>query len=157
MNDDTDSSLERALGAELKKLPFPAAPPALIPRVLALVEARGRLPWWQRTWWDWPLAAKATFVLLGLAVVGLLSGSSILLGDAGAQYSDSVTTKLDIFSSFWNLLPVFLNVVQVLWNKLAQPYVMYLVALALIAYVVCIGASTLFLRVAAQRINPPAE
>lgn len=157
MNNDTDSRLDAALGAELKKLPFPSAPPALISRVLALVEARARLPWWQRTWWDWPLAAKATFVLLGLAVVALLSGSSVLLGDVGAQYSDSVTSKLDIFSSVWNLLPVFLDVAEALWNKLAQPYVMYLVALALMAYVVCIGASTLFLRVAAQRINPPAE
>jgi hypothetical protein len=121
VNDDSDPRLEAALHAELKKLPLPTAPRTLIPRVLGLIEARARLPWWQRTWWDWPLAAKATFLLLGLAVVGLLSGSSVLLGGASAQYSDSVTSKLDVFSSFWNLLPVFLDVLQVLWNKLAHP------------------------------------
>jgi hypothetical protein len=157
VKDDFDPELEAAASEELEKLPLLSAPRTLIPRVLAMIEASAGLPWWQRTWWDWPLAAKATFLLLALAGVGWLSGSGVLLGDAGAQYSDSVTRRLDLFSSVWNLGPIFVSVAQVLWLKLAQPYVLYLIALALTAYLVCIGAGTLFVRVATQRINPPAE
>lgn len=157
MKNDFDPELESLVGAELKKLPCPPAPRALIPRVLALVEARARLPWWQRTWWDWPLAAKATFLLLVLAVAGFMSERGLILGDAGTQYSESVTRKLDLVSAFWNLLLVFVNVAEALWATLGQPYLLYLVAIALVAYLVCIGAGTLFLRVAAQRLKTPLE
>jgi hypothetical protein len=65
--------LERLLDDALKALPDPKAPPALLSRVMAAVDARLAAPWYARPWLMWPrvwqLASAATLcvVVAGLA------------------------------------------------------------------------------------------
>jgi len=150
MQSNPDPNLAAALDAELKKLPPVPAPASLAPRVLALLAARAAQPWWRRVWWEWPLAAKAAFVLIAFAIAGVAGGGGVILGDSTTEYSLKVTDKLGLLTPLWNMLLALLNVAQVLWDKLGQPYLLYLAAAGAAAYLVCIGAGTMFLRVSTQ-------
>ena len=85
MKHEFDPKLESLLDAELKNLPLLAAPPSLLANVMSAIAARARLPWWQRAWWDWPLTAKAAFLLLALAIAGAFSGGGIII-DEGVSH-----------------------------------------------------------------------
>ena len=150
MQSDPDHKLATALDTELKKLPPVPAPASLAPRVLALLAAREAQPWWQRVWWEWPLTAKAAFLLIALALAGAAGGGGVMLGESATEYSLNVTDKLGLLTPLWNMLLALVNVAQVLWDKLGQPYLLYLAAAGAAAYLVCIGAGTMFLRVSAQ-------
>jgi hypothetical protein len=153
MQPELDPKLEALLDAELKRLPDIGAPGNLVSQVMTVLKVRAGLPWWQRAWWDWPLAAKSAFLLLALTLVGVAGGGSALLGDEAAVYSENVSDKLGLLTPFWNLLLTLANVAQTLWDRLGEPYLLYLGVLAAVAYLVCIGAGTVFLRVASQPIQ----
>jgi hypothetical protein len=61
------SNLERRIAWELAHLPSPAAPPTLLPRVMAAVQAWATRPWYERAWTTWPIgwqvAALALFAI----------------------------------------------------------------------------------------------
>ena len=71
---------EDELDRRLRELPMLPAPAGLRARVMASIEHRDRLAWWQRPFWDWPTAARvAAFVLgVGAAVVALWFGAVML-------------------------------------------------------------------------------
>jgi hypothetical protein len=151
MKSESDPRLEAFIGAELKKLPPVPAPRSLSPRVMAILEARVRLPWWQRAWWDWPMTAKAGFVLTALALAGVFGGSSLLLDFGSSQIAPSSVENVNGPNPSWGLLGVIANVGQILWDNFGQPYLLYFAVLAAAAYLVCAGAGTLFIRMAVRR------
>jgi len=69
----SDPKWETELAQELRKLPDREAPATLIPRVMAALQARVRLPWWRRTWWQWPPAAQLLGLLAVSSVLGLIT------------------------------------------------------------------------------------
>ena len=69
--------LEQLLDRTLRPLPLRRAPPALQSHVLEELQRRAALPWWRRSFAHWPSAARAGFVLVCLALVGMV----ILGGD----------------------------------------------------------------------------
>jgi hypothetical protein len=70
-------STERILDQVLRELPLRHAPATLESRVLRELERRAALPWWYRGFTSWPLAARAAFVALCSAIIGItfLDGS----------------------------------------------------------------------------------
>ena len=58
------------LDAELRRLPSLKAPATLIPRVLGRLQAAR--PWWQCSWFVWPVAARLTSALTMLSLMGLV-------------------------------------------------------------------------------------
>jgi hypothetical protein len=155
--DTPDPELAAALDAELKKLPPVPAPASLAPRVLAVLAARATRPWWRRVWWEWPLAAKAAFVLLTLALAGAAGGGGVLLDASATEYSLGLTDKLGLFTPLWNMLLSLLNVAQVMWDNLGQPYLLYLAAAGAAAYLVCIGTGMLLVRATARPFQPHSK
>jgi len=79
MNEFREKSdpLEQLLDRTLRPLPLRRAPPTLQSRVLEELQRRASLPWWRRSFAHWPSAARAGFVLVCLALVGMV----ILGGD----------------------------------------------------------------------------
>lgn len=65
---DLDSLVHQAL----TRLPAPAAPPTLLPRVLAAIQRR---PWYARAWTTWPrpMQVASLAVLSGLVVAAVLA------------------------------------------------------------------------------------
>ncbi|MBM3880588.1 MAG: hypothetical protein FJ387_12875 [Verrucomicrobia bacterium] len=74
---DWDDELHR----RLKELPDRPAPATLLPRVLAALEARARVPWYRRTWWHWPPAAQGLALLLASGLLGGLLWLALHAGE----------------------------------------------------------------------------
>ncbi|MBL9211948.1 MAG: hypothetical protein JNL92_15930 [Opitutaceae bacterium] len=82
---DHDDKLEQFVQRAVRDLPPRRAPRSLEARVRAEIERRAGRPWWARSFAHWPAAARAGFVLLSLAFVGLfvVSGMWITPGLGG--------------------------------------------------------------------------
>lgn len=152
MNPEQDSKLAAALDAELKALPFAPAPAALAPAVMAMVGARMRLPWWQRAWWDWPLVAKVAFLILTVAVAGLMGGGTLLLGDNAAEYSADLVDRVTLLGVLLDVLAPLGAAAGLVWQKLAQPLMVYALAGFGVLYLMCLGMGTACYRFALKRV-----
>ena len=67
--------LESRLGDELRRLPALKAPPTLLPRVMAAIQAWTLRPWYERAWFTWPVGLQMASVA-GLLV--LFAGGFVL-------------------------------------------------------------------------------
>ena len=151
MEPDIDPKLERLIDAELKKLPFSKAPASLSPRVMAILAARTREPWWQRAWWDWPLAAQFAFLIVALAIAGGFSGGTLVLDHGAATYSQQMTERLAPITGIGETMMTLVNAVGLIWEKAAQPFVLYALVLAGALYLICLGLGTACVRYALKR------
>jgi len=124
--------LEQIVGHELRRLPLPAAPPTLLPRVLAAVEAWARRPWYARTWFTWPIAWQAASVA---ALAAILAG--VLVVGPWAQQSIEATTTI--------------TAARILWRTLAAPLVPYVFALVVMMCLACAALGTALTHVAFGR------
>jgi hypothetical protein len=65
---------ERRLHELIRGLPLRRAPATLESRVCRELERRAARPWWRRGFSQWPGGARASFVAVCCAVVGLTAG-----------------------------------------------------------------------------------
>ncbi len=93
---DEEQGLERLLDRTLRELPLRRAPPSLEARVLAELRRRAALPWWRRSFTNWPLFARAGFLATCMALVGLA-----LLGGAWAVARLTAFNASGAPSMFW--------------------------------------------------------
>jgi hypothetical protein len=77
MNNADDEKIERLLKGAFSGLPLRRAPEALERRVLDELTLRAALPWWRRNFAQWPVAARAGFVLLCVVLAGLSLTSGV--------------------------------------------------------------------------------
>ena len=150
MQSDPDHKLEAVIDAELKQLPRVPAPVRLAPQVLAILAARAQAPWWQRSWWDWPLSAKAAFILTSLAIVAAFSGGGFAFGTEFTNYSQLASDRLTVSEGLLGSLIPLGNAAWLLWDK-CQPVFLYALALAGVLYVACLGLGTACLRSALKQ------
>ena len=116
--------LERRVDAELRRLPQPAAPDTLLPRVLAAVDAWARRPWYSRAWFTWPLGWQA----VSIAVVAL-AAYALWLAPSVAAPAAATTAG------------------AVIWRTLFEPLLGYVVGLVVLMALACavFGAALNFL------------
>jgi len=88
MKPHDDQRLEQFLDQTLLNLPDRPAPHSLEMRVLNQIAARQSLPWWRKSFSDWPFVVRTAFLALSVVI----AASTILLG-----YLD--TTELRTFFS----------------------------------------------------------
>jgi hypothetical protein len=69
LNTEDQARLERLIGLGLRSQPPLRAPASLQSRVLAEVARRAALPWWHRSFRQWPMTMQVGFVLTALATV----------------------------------------------------------------------------------------
>ena len=111
----TFDDLERRVHDELGRLPLPAAPRTLLPRVLAAVDAWARRPWYTRAWFTWPAGWQAASII---AVLLVAIGVWML---PSAPPSVVVTT----------------NAGRVLWRTMVEPFLAYAFGIVVIMCVAC--------------------
>jgi hypothetical protein len=150
MNPDYDNQLEAAINRELKALPELAAPGALAGRVMAAIEQRARVPWYQRSWQTWPVALQASSLVVLLALFGGLCFGGWQLSQTG-----TATLALHRVGGWFSGLNVIGNTFNVLVNAavlVAKKLGTGVIVACLIAvgtgYAMCIGAGTVYFRLA---------
>jgi hypothetical protein len=150
MNPDYDKQLEAAISRELKALPELSAPGTLASRVMAAIEQRARVPWYQRSWQTWPVALQATSLVVLLALFG-----GLCLG--GWQLSQTGTATLALhgvgewFSGLiviGNTFHVLVNAVLLAVKKLGTGVIVACLAVAGAGYAMCVGVGTVYFRLA---------
>ena len=144
MEPEIDTNLERLIHEELRKLPAVKAPESLSARVLATVHARESLPWWRQSIWNWPAYARTAFLItLAVAVAGI-TGTTWLAGDVAAKGAD-------LFGQVTDVIAPLSNAFLVLWKAVLQNVVLFGLAFTGMLYLVCVGAGTMFVRLAVRR------
>lgn len=97
MNPERFEQLEKSLGAVLKGQPSLRAPSALEQRVREEIARRAERPWWQRSFGEWPVAARAGFYLLStVAAVLCVAAALAMWNGPGATLA---TQLLEEFSN----------------------------------------------------------
>jgi len=69
---DPNDRLERFIDSALRELPPRRAPASLEQRVFAELHRRAALKWWQRSYGEWPAAARILFVIACIGIGSLL-------------------------------------------------------------------------------------
>jgi hypothetical protein len=86
-----DRDLEVRLGRALRALPERRAPATLESRVLDALARRAPLPWWRRSFGEWPAAARVAFGLTSTVLVVLTvlaaAAANANLGSLGASHA----------------------------------------------------------------------
>lgn len=146
-------NLEELIHRELAKLPERQAPPSLVPRVLARIQAQEQRRWWQRPWSSWPRRWQLAF----LPVVGSCAAGAVLvlffLESLGVgQWSfEPVWKTASFISGLWDVLSALGSAVLILARSAAPNWFWGLACLPVLLYLVCIGLGTLCFRVAVSR------
>lgn len=156
MESNPQQTLEELIHRELSKLPERPAPEALVPRVLARIQARQQKHWWQRPWPQWPWAAQFVSLPLMLAsVAAALFGFSVLW-KLMAGYTDVVTISamLDPVTDALDFLGVIGNTALVLARSVGQEWLLAALLVPLLMYLACVGLGTLCYRMAYSRREP---
>jgi hypothetical protein len=148
MKPDDEMKWEEEIGAALKELPELKAPPTLMRRVMASIENRGELPWYQRSWQSWPVGLRtASFVALLLLFGGLTFGVWELFHAPGTSLAlNKVADWFSGFGTAWNALRTVAGAVVLAIERLGTVAVVAGILLVMFAYFACIGLGTVAVR-----------
>jgi hypothetical protein len=124
-----DPELERLIDRELKRLPAPRAPRALLPRIMAAVATPRVLPWYSRPWLSWP----PQWQVLSIGMVAAI-GYGVWLVSAQAPQLVELTSQMSAVS-------------RTLWNVLFGPIAFVVLGLTIIFALACAAAWTAVSRV----------
>lgn len=93
---ERDERLERAVHRTLRELPLRRAPRTLEERVRAEIARRAALPWWRKSFREWPLPARAVLLLAcaGTAKLVLMAGVWATAGFDTEQYREALAQPL---------------------------------------------------------------
>jgi hypothetical protein len=123
------ADLERLIDRELRSLPAPRAPRALLPRVMAAVDEAARRPWYSRTWLEWPVVWQLTSALV---LIGVVAAGSVLL----PQVRAAVAT-LSFVAESTRDVEVTTSAMRVLWRTLLAPVVPWALGLVTLMCAAC--------------------
>ncbi len=119
---DSEEKLECLLTRELRALPLRRAPSTLESRVFNELARRAALPWWRRSFANWPMGPRIAFVLICVALIGatFLAGISAMVGvrsfsEAGAPLLSWMQPALAVMASVGGLAALLVRVIPPLW------------------------------------------
>jgi hypothetical protein len=151
MAPEIDPKLEAFIDEQLRRLPPVPAPASLAPRVLAALQSRPALPWWCRTWWDWPVPARVGFVFVAVMVAGLFASAGWAIGGSIGAYSRVATEQFTVPFDLLARVELLLSSALWVWQSYGQPFLLHAMIVAALCYLACMGLGTAFLRVALRR------
>jgi hypothetical protein len=130
--DDADLKLERLVDRLLHDQPVRRAPLDLESRVFQELARRAALPWWRRSFVQWPRAVRAVFlgICVGLGALTILGGARIAV--IGAP-SHGLERALAVARAAADAVATIAHAVPLLWiyEALAVAAVLYAVMFAL--------------------------
>jgi hypothetical protein len=92
MSSERHDKLEELVDRALRSLPLERAPQTLEGRVFAEIARRAALPWWRKSFWSWPIAARLAFLAASVGFVKLGLDAAIWL----VSPFETTTSPLDL-------------------------------------------------------------
>ncbi len=153
MNSEEERLLETEIDRELKALPQLQAPPTLVGRVMRSIEQRARLPWYRQSWQVWPVGVQAAAFVLLAVMFGSLCFGSWKLGQLESISSGvrQVGGWLSGIGVVWNAVQAVLTALLLLVKQLGTGVLIGCLTALAIAYAMCIGLGTVYLRLGLAR------
>ena len=121
---NSPENLEKLIHQTLRALPDRRAPRALEARVMAAIAAQATLPWWKKSFAQWPLAARCVFILVsgGLVKVALMAAVWVMAGFDSAQFTSAFAQPMAwfegtraVFGSVGNFFALLVRNIPSLW------------------------------------------
>ena len=145
--------LERLVDEELRRLPTPAAPPTLFPRVMAAVHAWTLRPWYARAWFTWPIGWQVASIG---ALAALLAGAFVALPIAQDRLPALVSVRASglttAAATAAQKADAVIAAARIIWRAAAAPLVPYVFALVMLMCLACAAFGTALNRAALGRI-----
>jgi hypothetical protein len=153
MSNDRDQILEQRIDRELKSLPELPAPTGFSMRVLSAIRKQAELPWYKRSWQDWPQGLR--FASMALVVSALAAG---VFGVAQLPRLGALTSMTTGANNVFGAVQSFLNVLGALGNslllvlqKMGPVAIAGGVLVVLFGYITCVGLGTVYVKLALAR------
>ena len=150
MNADHDNELEARIDHELKSLPPLAAPPTLVPRVMAVIAARAAAPWYRRAWPTWPIGLQAASLILLLAMFGGLCFAGWQLSHAAGTtaMAQTVGGVISVLNAVWNACGVLVNAGAEFIRHLRTGFILAFVTVVVLTCAACLAIGSACYRLA---------
>lgn len=150
MQPEPDKNLEQWLHRELRQLPDHRAPEALRARVSAAIAARERLPWWKKSFAQWPQGGRWLFLAVALLIVmGSVYGTFAMTQEVSlTSVQKSAGGWLVMFKPLSSLLAVIGNALWLVVKTVPTYFWWAMGGVITAAYLTCVGLGTLGYRLA---------
>ncbi|GAC1301228.1 MAG: hypothetical protein NVS1B6_11400 [Steroidobacteraceae bacterium] len=105
-DDEGNEAPEPLLDHALRTLPLRRAPPTLESRVLREIERRAALAWWRRSFAQWPLPARAAFLVTCAFLIraAFLGGAAVMATVRSSGWAREVGTLMSSSANLAELL-----------------------------------------------------
>lgn len=147
---DPEKRLEAWVDRQLRQLPDRPAPSTLAPRVMALIRARVRVPWYRLTWWHWPTLAQAFSLLLVSTLLGGLTWAGLHAseGDWAATTMQHLQGWLSPLQPLWVMLVAMSRAVVLVVHQTNPLLLSGIGAVLMAMYLSCLALGTVVYRMA---------
>jgi hypothetical protein len=134
--DEADLKLLRLVDQALRKLPARRAPLQLEARVFEELARRAAMPWWHRSFVQWPRAARVLLLVVctALSALTIVGGARIVLTLGPAwRPARELDRALALLSASKNVIATLLGAIPPMWmyEGLALAAVLYAALFAL--------------------------
>src|SRR2546421_10240202 len=132
MNSEYDRKLELEIDRQLKALPDLQAPATLSCRVMAAIQRRRALSWYQQPWQNWPMPLRVgALAFLSIMFGGLCIASWQLTRAAGVSAAlQEIGVLLSGLSTIWNIINVLLGAILLVAKHLGTGFIITCIAIA---------------------------
>ncbi len=153
MNSDKDNKqLEQDVQRLLQNLPEFSAPPAILARTMAALDRQPAAQHHIQPWAKWPFSARILFLALGMATMGLaVFELKALMPEMTTSAVHFMAPIESGFAWFWNAVCALVGAFELALGQISRAWICAGVAIAVVAWIACIGFGTIFVRLVSPR------
>lgn len=151
MNPPDEHELEQLIHRTLRSLPDRRAPRSLENRVLAAIAARAALPWWHKSYAQWPAPIRAGFFVLSALAAAVVLGGLLVGGHQTSRVAADFAQHFSWLASLRSAGGDWLGAFGTVFNTIPSLWAYGLLAVVAAGYAALLGVGaavwrTMFVR-----------
>lgn len=152
MSAEYEKKLEERIHRELAKLPERAAPEGLSRSVLQAIDARKALPWWRKSFANWPRGGQAAFLTFASGAVALAMFGVWQLWPAEviAALPNQAANAVEPIRPFWSAFESLGRAAIQIAKAMGHPVLLGVAGGMFVLYTACAGMGLAWLRLGIQ-------